>query len=1218
MKKTNVFYLLFLVALPYQLQAGNFLKSIKDWSVSDTLFRSAADEKRDQLKALRVEYNALNEKVRNFSARMQNSLRDLATQVSTARAQLKKDPRQQEFLNGKLSSYNERYLVLKEEQAGYKDLAALIGEHIEVLEEYLKNPDQTDASQHTQETALRPIYPFSDLQLIEKKVAAQTERVKYLAEQLANVKTELDSRSRSAQASLQTYEKKQAELKELVDLSDAKAAANTLSTDAQQKIALAELQERLAFEKNERAKLQLLVTQHRMDLLTTKNFVAKLRLDVLKDSFKMIKAGVRVHTEDISAARAQLNKRQQQSFAIKEGYRQEIEALNKNNAPRSEELKKLSKQFGITQDSKLDEWTVEANQTAVSYVAVCMLGNLNSQYLLVERQKEFFDAQMSFEDEKLRFERTQIDIKGSFQKIKEKRFSSEEEINKEIKEYDAPLAEINATISRFKEKENVTTGLVAIQKRARDNVQTLLESLQKKRATIFKHFPKEFNQCVFFLREAQLRVQQQIEMMEKTVGVYRDIVAKLQDNKDQIGFIVSELQSVSGIWLRSEHAIKMEAVKNIVPDLRRFRDDMLSYFVSFSIPGLIQGVKDAAPGFMKFAWFILKLLAVLLFLLAFRRFFVGWLNKFFDLLESRQFKGFSFLGRTSLDFVLMHYKSLSIWVFVLAFLRYGLPDKIHALTYGIFVLFYLASIPFFLYLARKFFDYYLMLNARTGYEYLSRQFQSRFMFIIGTLTYSTIVLQFFRKALIIASYPQPDLAEILLALNFIILQVSLIFLITREQVLSLIPTQSELGRMVYYQVNRFYYLLLLLVIAAIVMINPYVGLGRLVSHVILRLVLSACLIPIMLWAYDLLKKSMSRLFFATDEEVLKERFQSAKSWYGLAIIVAIVGMVLIGSFIGAFIWGWPITYSSILGILQAQIFAGEGGVPISILSFIKIMGFVLLGFLVSYALVKFVIKKVFDLLLFEMGVQHAIIGITRYFVIISFCLVGLKSVGLGPLIMWLLGFALAIGYVVKEPISDFIAYFILLIQRPVKIGDYIQMDPETYGVVRKITPRSIMVRMKNSTTVVIPNSLIFTQKITNWNYSSNYVALDDIMLNIPYKENPDKVIQVITAAVESHQNVLRSPKPVIRLEEFGEYSFVFLIRPFVSSHYTLDIWDIASDVRRSIIRELRANHIEIALPVYLYGTMKDGKKATAATDKNQDSDKHPGEKTPEELMRGGQ
>jgi small-conductance mechanosensitive channel len=1217
MKKITILYIIFLIALPGQTSTGNFLKSLQEWSVADKLFTTAIDEKRNQLKALRAERQDIAEKMRSFASRMQTTLHDLATQVGSARALLKRDPRQQEFLNSKLGMYDERYRKLKEEQAAYKELIALVDEHIEVLEECLKNPDQKDATQ-VQET-LRPIYPFSELQSVERKVAAQTERVKYLDEQLANVKTELDSRSKNAQTLQQTYEKKQAELKEVLDLSDAKAAANTLTTEAQQKVALAELQERFAFEKNELAQLQLLVTQHRMQLLTTKDFVAKLRLDVLKDSFKMIKAGVRVHTEDIAAARAQLNKRQQQSFAIKEGYHQEVEALVKNNAQRAEELKRLGKQYGVAQDGKLDEWAVEANQSAASYLAVCVLSNLNSQFLLVERQKEFFEAQMNFEDEKLRFDRMQIDIKGSFQKIKEKRFTSEEEITKEIKEYDAPLAEINATISRFKEKENVVTGLIAAQKHARDNVQALLENLQKKRETIFKRFSKEFNQCVFLVREAQLRVQQQIEVMEKTVGVYRDSVAKLQDNKDQISFIVSELQAVSGIWLRSEHAIKMEALKNIVPDLKRFRDDMLLYFVSFSPAGLFEGMRGIAHGFMFFLWMVLKLLLVVLFLVAFKRGIVFWLYKLCDLFEKRNFKGFSFLGRVALDFVLVHYKSLSLWFMALALLCFGFPSQLHALTYGIFVIFYLAAIPFFLYLARKFFDYYLVMNARTGYEYLSHQYQSRFMLIVSTLTYSTIVLQFLRKALIIATYPQPDFAEILLALNFIILQVALIFLITREQVLSLIPTQTELWRKVYYQVNRFYYLLLFLVVVAIVMMNPYVGLGRLVSHVILRLVLSVCLVPLVLWLYELLKKSMSKLFFTTDEEVLKERFTSAKSWYGLAIIAAIVGMVLVSALIGAFIWGWSITYSSIIGLLGTKIFAGEGGAPISIISFLKLFGFIVLGLVVSYALVRFVIQKIFDLLLFEMGVQHAIIGITRYFVIISFCLIGLKHVGLGPLIMWLLGLALAIGYVVKEPISDFIAYFILLIQRPLKIGDYIQMDAETYGVVRKITSRSIMVRMKNSTTVVIPNSLIFTKTITNWNYSSNYVALDDILLNISYKENPEKVIQVITAAVESHPNILRSPKPVIRLESFGEYSFVFLIRPFVSSHYTLDIWDIASDVRRAIIRELRANAIEMALPIYLYGSLRDVKKMTGVIpDKNNDNkDKqNDTDKTPEDLIHG--
>ncbi len=60
---------------------------------------------------------------------------------------------------------------------------------------------------------------------------------------------------------------------------------------------------------------------------------------------------------------------------------------------------------------------------------------------------------------------------------------------------------------------------------------------------------------------------------------------------------------------------------------------------------------------------------------------------------------------------------------------------------------------------------------------------------------------------------------------------------------------------------------------------------------------------------------------------------------------------------------------------------------------------------------------------------------------------------------------------------------------------------------------------------------------------------------------------------------MKNPKPIIRLNEFSESGFLFLVRGFISSAYTLDQWDIASEVRFIVIKELRKAGIEIAVPV---------------------------------------
>lgn len=82
----------------------------------------------------------------------------------------------------------------------------------------------------------------------------------------------------------------------------------------------------------------------------------------------------------------------------------------------------------------------------------------------------------------------------------------------------------------------------------------------------------------------------------------------------------------------------------------------------------------------------------------------------------------------------------------------------------------------------------------------------------------------------------------------------------------------------------------------------------------------------------------------------------------------------------------------------------------------------------------------------------------------------------------------------------------------------------------------------------------------------NYIAFDDIFIIIPYKEDPQKVKDLLTQSVATHPNILRNPKPVIRLEDFNEFGYLFLVRGFISSAFTQDMWDIASDVRLVIAK----------------------------------------------------
>lgn len=377
-------------------------------------------------------------------------------------------------------------------------------------------------------------------------------------------------------------------------------------------------------------------------------------------------------------------------------------------------------------------------------------------------------------------------------------------------------------------------------------------------------------------------------------------------------------------------------------------------------------------------------------------------------------------------------------------------------------------------------------------------------------------------------------------------------------------------------------------IAIIVMINPYVGFGKLVLYLLSNLINTILLVAFLLWLHGAVKRTSSHLFFQTQADIVKERFSGAKTWYGIFIIAILLSFIFFGAIISSKIWRWPEALTQISGFsdliewLQTPLLLKQTDSPISAYTFLHLLFFILMGLLVAYGIRRFVLNRIFDVLLVDAGVQNTVSSIMRYLVMLAAVILGFQSVGLGAQINWIIGaLILGIGWVVKDPISDFFSYFIILVQRPVKIGDFIQIDPQVTGVVRKITPRSVVLRRKNSTMVVIPNSYLMNKPITNWNYVRGFIAFNDIIVTIDYEEDPKAVRDIFYEILQDNQYVLKNPQPVIRLDNFNEYGYMFMIRGYLNSNYTLDQWNIASDIRIQIVEVLRKRKVKLALPIRL-------------------------------------
>jgi len=1080
------------------------------------------------------------------------------TQIDLVSKQAELEPAN-EFLKQKLVLLNESFQVFKDIIRERDRLISLLDELMKALREFLDDPDFA-AFKKEQRLGERLFYSFEDVQRLYNLILDQEKKVDLLGEQEKHAVTEFDNRKRLAAATKEAYREKKS-------LIEAGKFVGDETVNLNQRNELIKLEERLYNYKKILDGLRIKDIEYKMDQLAFLISIAKSHLTIYKDYLRMIKPAVRVTDADINHEREEIAKATNSYRVVKEQYRSDIDKLRILQDRAERELKDISKRYGITLGRDIIEWEREAPQSANAYLAYCEVATLQTQIMMYQRRMELLEAQIELEDEKLKDKNLTLLVKETYNK----RFSTEEEIAAELKKYEGPKAESQAGLSRSKERMEIVTDQISVQKKIIDNIQKVRENIEKQRDAFFRQHMQEFRRCLDLLRRAEAFEKEQIDILSKETGVFSGLTTLITNKLRLIGFITGELESRT-IWYRPEYAITWSGIKNIIPDTVNFLTYVSNYFTRGTIVSTMQRIYDAATAPMELLGFLMKLLGILIALLMLYLVLPRIITTLLGVSEQGFGRVIAMFFAGICQFIHAYFFGIGLWILLFAALFFESTVD----TY-LYIIFYLISIPYLLYLTSCFVRFMIRFNEEHEYAFVSAEFQRRLWLVVSVLLYSTITIFFFREAFMLAHYYRSELPTILLAVNYIILQIALILLIDKEQILGIIPTRNDAWLFVYEQVNRFYYLMLFVLITIIVLSNPYVGFGRLVLYALFGMLYSIILFLLLYWLHGLFKRTSSRVFFVTIDDVSRERFANAKTWFGIAIICSFLILSFFGLVVGAKIWGWPITLSKITEFFHYPLIGGGTETAITLITFFKILVFVVIGFMAAYGLNKFVLDRIFDLLLIDPGVQHTVSSIAQYLVIITAVFLGFQSAKLGVLVNYIFaGLVLGLGWVLKEPISDFVAYFIILVQRPIKIGDYIQVDHEVTGVVRKITARSVILRRKNSTTLVVPNSFLISKTIINWNYTRNFIAFDDIIILVDYREDPQKVKEVLYKVVEDFPNVLKNPKPWVRLDNFDEYGYEFMVRGFISSVYTLEKWELASNMRLAIVKAFEEHNIKLA------------------------------------------
>jgi small-conductance mechanosensitive channel len=268
--------------------------------------------------------------------------------------------------------------------------------------------------------------------------------------------------------------------------------------------------------------------------------------------------------------------------------------------------------------------------------------------------------------------------------------------------------------------------------------------------------------------------------------------------------------------------------------------------------------------------------------------------------------------------------------------------------------------------------------------------------------------------------------------------------------------------------------------------------------------------------------------------------------------------------------------TSILDWLTRPLF-NVGGESFSAATILKLLVFIVLVAWVARLIRRILIRRVFPRARLEVGVAHAI-GNIFYYVILSLGLiVGLQATGIDLSTLTLLfgAVGVGIGFGLQNIVSNFISGLIILFERPIQVGDRIQIG-DLHARVERIRARATEVVTNDGIVFIVPNSEFITLQVINWSKGEDRVRLR-VPVGVSYASDVGKVREALLEAAASVDAMLKNPPPEVRFLGFGDSSLNFELLGW-TTELLHSRGRFVSQVNFAIHEALRRHGIEIPFP----------------------------------------
>lgn len=212
----------------------------------------------------------------------------------------------------------------------------------------------------------------------------------------------------------------------------------------------------------------------------------------------------------------------------------------------------------------------------------------------------------------------------------------------------------------------------------------------------------------------------------------------------------------------------------------------------------------------------------------------------------------------------------------------------------------------------------------------------------------------------------------------------------------------------------------------------------------------------------------------------------------------------------------------------------------------------------------------------ETGKRYTLVKLVSYFAYTIGVVMGLEYMGVDitVLLVGSAGLLVGLGLGLQHLFNDIVSGFVVLFEGTVRVGDIIEVDG-TIARVQQIDIRTSKVVTREGITILMPNSLITSNKVVNWSHSSITSRLT-VTVGVAYGSDTEKVKGLLMRAAAETKLVLKTPHPVVIFHDFSDSSLVFELRYWANKSWQMD--QIKSEIRFKIDQLFKDNGVRIPFP----------------------------------------